>query len=165
MNSSNTFNPNLAALFYADRKIRIYRSEIRDSTIRLFARRAGKRSQCPNCMKSSRSVRSSYLRTLADLPMAANAVLIILKIRRFACKNSNCEKRIFSERCNDLTDPYCRRTTRASSYLKQFLIEISSNKGAYFSKLMNIPVSNNTCLRLVKSMAMPVHNNLLCRYR
>lgn len=159
---SNTLNPNLVALFYADWNIRIYRSEIQDSTIRLFARRTGKRSQCPNCLKSSRSVRSSYTRTLTDLPMAANAVFISLKIRRFACKNPNCEKRIFSERCSDLTNPYSRRTERASSYLKQFLIEISSNKGAYFSKLMNIPISNNTCLRLVKSMVMPVDDNLLC---
>lgn len=159
---SNSPNPNLVALLYADWKIRIYRLEIQDSTIRLFARITGKRSKCPNCLKSSRSVRSSYFRTLADLPMATNAVLISLRIRRFACTNPNCEKRIFSERCSDLTSPYSRRTERASLYLKQFIIEISSNKGAYFSKLMNIPISNNTCLRLVKSMAMPIDDNLLC---
>jgi len=159
---SNSPNPNLVALLYADWKIRIYHLEIQNSTIRLFARITGKRSKCPNCLKSSRSVRSCYFRTLADLPMATNAVLISLWIRRFACTNPNCEKRIFSERCSELTSPYSRRTERASLYLKQFIIEISSNKGAYFSKLMNIPISNNTCLRLVKSMAMPVDDNLLC---
>lgn len=94
--------------------------------------------------------------------MVANKVFILLKIRRFACKNLKCLKLIFSEQCNDITKPYSRRTERASAYLKQVLIEISSNKGAYFSKLMQIPASNNTCLRLVKSMVMPIHDDLLC---
>ena len=94
--------------------------------------------------------------------MVGNKVFIILKIRRFACKNLKCLKLIFSERCNDITKTYSRRTERDTGYLRKILIEISSNKGAYFSKLMQIPVSNNTCLRLIKSMIMPVHDNLLC---
>ncbi|WP_317042926.1 ISL3 family transposase [Arcticibacter eurypsychrophilus] len=156
------FNLKIVCLFYGDRKIKIYRSEIQDTTIRLFAKKAGTRSKCPSCMKSSGSVRSSYVRALADLPLAANEVLVMLEVRRFACNNPACEKRIFSERCNNLTEPYSRRTIRASEYLKKFLIEISSNKGAYFSKIMNIPVSNNTCLRMVKSMRMPTNDKLNC---
>ena len=152
----------IAVLFYGEREIKIYRSEIQDSTIRLFARKTGTRSNCPDCMKSSSCVRSSYVRTLRDFPMAANSVHIILKIRRFACNNVACEKRIFSEKCNDLAEPYSRRTIRASEYLKKFLIEILSNKGAYFSRIMNIPISSNTCLRLVKSMSIQSVNNLLC---
>lgn len=50
----------------------------------------------------------------------------------------------------------------ASLYLQQILIEISSNKGSYFSKLMHIPLSSSTCLRMVKSMALPVQNDLIC---
>jgi len=70
-------------------------------------------------------------------------------------------KIIFSERCCALAKPYSRRTQRVTLYLKKFLIEILSNKGAYFSKLMNIPVSNNTWLRLVKSMEMPLDDKQL----
>lgn len=162
MDPASTFNLKTVGLFYGDRKIKIYRSEIQETTIRLFAKITGTRSKCPSCMKSSGSVRSSYVRTLADLPLAANSVLIMLEVRRFACKNTTCEKRIFSERCNDFTEPYSRRTSRASEYLKKFLIEISSNKGAYFSRILNIPVSNNTCLRMVKSMTMPTNNKLIC---
>jgi DNA-binding NarL/FixJ family response regulator len=162
VNSRIAANPNFISLFYSDQKTRIYRSEISDRTIRLFARRVGKRSHCPNCRKSSHSVRSFYLRTLADLPVAANAVLLFLETRRFACKNPHREKRIYSERFNDLTGSHCRRTTRASSYLKNFLVEVSSNKGSYFSKLMNIPVSSNTCLRLVKSLEISVDDNPIC---
>ncbi len=113
-------------------------------------------------MKSSCNVRSSYVRTLADLPWAAIAILIRLEVRRFACKNSSCERRIFSERCDGLTKPYSRRTIRASEHLKKFLLEVSSNKGAYFSRIMNIPISSSTCLRMVKSMAMPTNDKLLC---
>lgn len=94
--------------------------------------------------------------------MAENTVLIRLKVRRFACNNPTCEKRIFSERCNGFTEPYSRRTIRATEHLRKFLIEISSNKGAYFSRTMNIPISSNICLRMVKSMTMPIDDNLLC---
>ena len=94
--------------------------------------------------------------------MFGKKVFILLKIRRFACKNLKSLKLIFSEPCSDITAPYSRRTERATLYLRQILIEISSNKGAYFSKLMQIPVSNNTCLRLIKSMSMPLQDNLLC---
>jgi len=62
--------------------------------------------------------------------MVGNKVFIILKIHRFAYKNRKCLKLIFSERCNDITKPYSRRTERATGYLRQILIEISSNKGA-----------------------------------
>jgi len=152
---------NLEALFYADCKIKIYLSEIH--TTKLFAQRPGKHAQCPMCLKNSHTVRSFYFRTLINLPMVGNKVCIILKIRRFACiKNLKCLQLIFSERCNDITKPYSRRTERATGYLRQILIEISSNKGAYFSKLMNIPISNNNCLRLIKFMIKPVHDNLLC---
>lgn len=94
--------------------------------------------------------------------MVTNKVFIFLKIRRFACKNIKCLKSIFSERCNDITKPYSRRTERASLHLEQIHIEISSNKGSYFSKLIHIPLSSSTCLRIVKSMAMPVHDGLMC---
>lgn len=151
-----------AVLFYGEREIKIYRSEIQDKTIRLFAKKTGAHSKCPSCMESSGRVRSSYARTLMDLPLAAHAVFIILKVRRFACNNDACEKRIFSEKCNELTEAYSRRTARVSEYLKKFLIEISSNKGAYFSRIMNLPISSSTCLRLVKSMSMPSNDNLLC---
>lgn len=139
MISPHTLNQNLAALFYADWKIKIYRSEIQDSIIRLFAQIPGKRALCPLCFKNSYTVRSFYFRTLIDLPIVGKKVFILLKIRRFACKNVKCLKLIFSEQCNDITTPYSRRTERATGYLRQILIEISSNKGAYFSKVMQIP--------------------------
>src|SRR5690606_13975578 len=113
-------------------------------------------------MKCSGCVRSHYVRTLADMPLAENTVHIKLKVRRFDCKNTACNKQIFSEIWDNFIEPYSRRTTRASEYLKKILIEISSNKGSYFSKLLNIPISNNTCLRIVKSMAMPTINKLDC---
>ncbi|WP_262886193.1 ISL3 family transposase [Sphingobacterium sp. 18053] len=162
MNSSDTFNLKTTGLFYGDRETKIYSSDVHGTTIRLFAKRTRARSKCPRCMKYSAIVRSSYVRKLVDLPLAASSVIIMLEVRRFACKNLDCEKQIFSERCNNLTEPYSRRTNRASEYLKKFFIEISANKGAYFSRILNIPVSNNTCLRMVKSMPMTTNKQLYC---
>lgn len=93
MNSSSAFNLKNLDLFYGNEngKIKIYRSEIHGTTFQLFAKRTGTRSKCPSCMKCSGCVRSHYVRTLADMPLAENTVHVKLKVRRFACKNTVCK--------------------------------------------------------------------------
>lgn len=79
-------------------------------------------------------MRSSYVKTLADLPLAANEVFIMIEVCRFACNNPTCEKRIFSERCNDLTEPYSRQTIRTSECLKKSVLRYHLIKVLIFPK-------------------------------
>ena len=63
-------------------------------TLTLQARQVTAR--CPLCGKRSKRVHSRYERTLADLPWGAYAVTIRLRVRRLFCRNSRCERCIFT---------------------------------------------------------------------
>jgi transposase len=74
-----------------------YDSVISDNLILLSARLKGKTAKCTCCGKRSKSVHSSYTRKLTDLSVTSRAVKIILQVRKFRCRNSNCTQTIFSE--------------------------------------------------------------------
>ena len=137
-----------------------YDSVISDNLILLSARLKGKTTKCTCCGKSSKSVHSSYTRKLTDLSVTGRAVKIILKVRKFRCRNSRCSQTVFSEQHLPLTQKYSRLTDRTSHYLQRLLIEVSSRKGEYISDLFSIKQSSSTCLRIVKSIEMPDYQEL-----
>nr|WP_307146317.1 hypothetical protein [Rhizobium tibeticum] len=46
----------------------------------------------------SRTVRSRYCRQVADLPLSARRVRLLVQTRRFACDAVLCRRQIFAER-------------------------------------------------------------------
>src|SRR5690554_1658759 len=100
------------------------------------------------------------MRKLTDLAAVGRVVKIILQVRKFRCRNSNCTQTIFSEQHLPLTQKYSRLTDRTSHYLQRLLIEVSSRKGEYISDLLSIKQSSSTCLRIVKSIGMPDYQEL-----
>ena len=137
-----------------------YDSVISDNLILLSARLKGKTAKCTCCGKRSKSVHSSYTRKLTDLSAVGRAVKILLKVRKFRCRNSNCTQTVFSEQHLPLTRKYSRLTDRTNHYLQRLLIEVSSRKGEYISSLFSIKQSSSTCLRIVKSIEMPDYQEL-----
>ena len=140
--------------------VEFYDSTINEDLVLLSARLKGKTAKCICCGKRSKSVHSSYMRKLTDLAAVGRAVKIILQVRKFRCRNSNCTQTIFSEQHLPLTQKYSRLTERTSHYLQRLLIEVSSRKGEYISELFSIKQSSSTCLRIVKSIEMPNHQEL-----
>jgi len=65
--------------------------------INVFASIKSKRSQCPGCGSFSTSVHDSYIRKLADLSAFQNSTTILLRTRKFKCKDSSCDRKVFSE--------------------------------------------------------------------
>src|SRR5450759_2254404 len=53
--------------------------------------------QCPVCASPSTQVHGSYVRKPADLPCREYAVRLHLRVRRFLCQNSQCERKTFAE--------------------------------------------------------------------
>ena len=137
-----------------------YDSVIDDDSILLSARLKAKTAKCSCCGKRSKSIHSSYMRKLTDLAAAGKSVKIILKVRKFRCRNTHCAQTVFSEQHPRLTQRYSRLTSRATDYLQQLLIEVSSRKGEYLSSLLLIKRSSSTCLRIVKSIEIPNYKEL-----
>src|SRR6185369_5344194 len=71
----------------------------------------------PLCSRRSKRVHSRYERTLADLPWGAYAVAVRLRVRRLFCRNTRCDRRIFTERLPRIVLPWARRTRRLDARL------------------------------------------------
>ncbi|MBD1842974.1 transposase family protein [Cyanobacteria bacterium FACHB-63] len=74
-------------------------------------------SHCPICQNASHRIHSRYQRTLEDLPCSNYAVTLVLQARKFFCINPACQRRIFTERLPQVTEPWARRTCRFAERL------------------------------------------------
>lgn len=70
------------------------------------------RVSCPLCGGLTHRIHSHYERTLADLPCVHFKLRLILQVRKFFCVNSECRRRIFTERLPGVAAPWARKTVR-----------------------------------------------------
>lgn len=96
---------------------------------------------CDNCNQVSRIRRSSYTRKLSALAISGYRMILLLKVFKYKCSNPNCTKKIFSQQVKDITVRYGRRTQSLNNSLLKISIEMSANKAAYLSNIINTPAS------------------------
>src|SRR4051812_29839408 len=125
------------------------------STITLTLRARQITACCPLCGRRSKRVHSRYERTLADLPWGAYAVTIRLRVRRLFCRNTRCERRIFTERLPGITLPWARRTRRLDTRLIALGLALGGSAGVRLGAKLGLAVSRNTLLRRVRQAPVP----------
>ena len=104
---------------------------------------------CPCCHQESIRIHSKYSRSITDLPMAGNSVIIQLNMRKYFCDNASCKRKIFTERMGEELLPYARRTKRLNDQLIQIGFATGGNSGALLSKTLGIHISASTMLRML----------------
>ncbi|SMR92818.1 zinc-finger of transposase IS204/IS1001/IS1096/IS1165 [Caldicellulosiruptor bescii] len=67
--------------------------EIIDDTIYIYVKSKNSQATCPYCNQSSNKIHSYYSRSFQDLPIQDKKVVIVLKNRKFFCKNPECRKK------------------------------------------------------------------------
>jgi len=112
-------------------------------------------ASCPLCQKVSRRIHSRYQRTLQDLPCSNYAVTLVLRAQKFFCINPICQRRIFTERLPQVTEPWARRTCRFAQRLIAIGLALGGAAGSRLSQQMGHPVSLNPLLQLVSRLPMP----------
>ncbi|MFG2174423.1 transposase family protein [Streptomyces niveus] len=70
---------------------------------------------CPGRGVWSNRVHGSYLRFPADVPSAGRRVVLRLRVRRFACRDTVCPRRTFVEQIAGLTRRHVQRTEKLCS--------------------------------------------------
>src|SRR4051794_41652242 len=125
------------------------------STITLTLRARRITACCPLCGRRSRRVHSRYERTLADLPWGAYAVIVQLWVRRLFCRNSRCERRIFTERLPGVGLPWARRTRRLDVRLTSLGLALGGSAGVRLGAKLGLAASRNTLLRRVRQASIP----------
>jgi transposase len=102
------------------------------------------------CQEPSKRVHSHYQRTLQDLPWGHLRVQLRLLVHRFFCDNPCCIRKIFTERLDDLAEPYARRTNRLRDALLAIGWALGGEAGARHSQRQAVPVGASTLLALLR---------------
>ena len=108
-------------------------------------------SICPVCGVKSSHRHSVYWRTYKDLPVEGVPVTLRVRLGRWRCRNTNCERKIFTERIPAVAAAHRQRTERLESIVQ---LVGHSMGGLPAERLMNrlgMAVSDDTILRRLKS--------------
>lgn len=108
-------------------------------------------SFCPSCGAETSRVHSHYTRRLTDLPWQGRVVEIRLHARRFRCGNSQCPRRIFTERLPETVQPKARRTVRLGKSQLAIGFAVGGEPGSRLSDRLAMPVSGDTLLRMIRA--------------
>lgn len=127
-----------------------------DDHITLLFKSLRKTASCPGCGKISHKIHSHYIRRLQDNPIAAIRVKINCIIRKFKCKNNRCDRIIFSEHIQGVTERYSRFSQSAMSQIKKVVVEMSANKGSYIWDSFGYSISSSTCLRILRALTIVI---------
>ena len=111
------------------------------------------RPQCPACCSCRVSYHSHYQRKLLDLPWQGQPVHLHLRLRRFRCRNRQCERKIFAERLPGVVVPKGRETERRCEVLRRVGYALGGLPGSRLLNGLGITTSDDTVLRRVKAWA------------
>src|SRR6266851_293638 len=112
------------------------------------------RSCCPLCFCPAERRHSHYTRVVADLPCAGFRVQLILHVRRFFCDNTNCIRKIFTERLPAFVLPWARLTVRLCEALQSLGLATCGELGTRLAERLAIQTSPTTILR--RLMTLPL---------
>lgn len=112
-------------------------------------------SCCPLCSTPSSAIHSYYRRRPLDLPCAGRPIRLLLTVKKFFCRNSSCQRKIFTERLPDLLEVSSRLTTRLRSAVQEIGLATSGKGGERLAATLGIPLSDATVLRSLFLLPLP----------
>ena len=78
-----------------------------------------------------------------------------MKTRKLFCSNSNCKRRIFTQRLPKIAEPWARRTERLNIQLTKVGLAQGGLPGSRLTQHLSVKISRQTLLRLVMRMSNP----------
>ena len=110
------------------------------------------RRPAPFAATTTPRVHSRYTRRLDDLPCLGRCVRLQVAVRRFACPQPDCPRRIFTERLPGFAAPWARTTDRLRQTQTDIGSSLGGEAGARLAARMAITTSPDTLLRRVKRL-------------
>jgi transposase len=103
-------------------------------------------SPCPCCATPSSAIHSYYRRKPQDLPCAGRPIQLLLTVKKFFCRVSDCPRKIFVERLPDLIAVSSRLTLRLRSAVQEISLATCGKGGERLAGKLGIPLSDATLL-------------------
>ncbi|MFC8146797.1 transposase family protein [Streptomyces paradoxus] len=142
-------------LFPSVADVEVLSVDVNIAIVRVDARCTADAAACPGCGVWTSRVHGSYLRFPADVPSAGRKVVLRLRVRRFACRNTVFPRRTFVEQIAGLTRRHVQRTERLRSDLAIVGLALAGRAGSRLASVLGMPVSRSTILRLVDALPDP----------
>lgn len=120
------------------------------NSITITARTKVDTVNCPDCSYASDRVHSRYRRTLTDLPWQDMPVRFVLTVRRFRCLNTECPRRIFTERIPSIAACHAQKTARLANILLQLAWLGGGRASAHIARLLGVVISPDAQLYHLK---------------
>jgi len=121
-----------------------------DNLIKIVVRSVLPTASCPNCQQSSSSLKTYYTRSVSDLAWHGVAVRLVLKVRKFRCRNEICSRKVFCERLPKVVAKYARRTVRLNEVISFLAFTLGGRRGAKATRKLNIAVGKDTLIRTIR---------------
>jgi transposase len=137
-------------------ELAVDRHEIGAEGVIVHAHGIGAVSACPACGVPSSSVHSRYTRSVLDLPTHGRRLTIRLSARRFRCRSSACDRKVFTERfAAGGVASHARRTGRLDQLVHAVAIALGGRPGERLAVRLSTPVSADTLIRVLRRRAPP----------
>ena len=107
-------------------------------------------AECPLCRRPSQRIHGRYTRTLADLPWCGTPLRLRVRVRKFFCDEYSCERKIFAERLDGVTQPFARGTDRQREALEWIAFALGGEAGARLARELGLLVSPDTLLNHIR---------------
>ncbi|MFV9453503.1 transposase family protein [Rhodococcus sp. NM-2] len=112
-------------------------------------------ASCPTCGDTSERVHSRYERTVVDTAIGNRPSRLVLRVRRFLCSSTACDRRTFAEQIDGVTTRYARRTPLLRGILERIGLALARRAGARLATALGVHVGRSTLLRLVRALPDP----------
>jgi len=145
----------LAALLPHLAGLVILRWRVAPNAVEIEAASQAMEGRCPTCQVISTSVHSHYSRTVTDVPIGNRSVQLVVRVRRFRCRNPACSRKTFAEDFAPLIRRYNRRTTLLQELLDDIGVVVGGRPGARFAHRHCLSASRSTLIRLVRGLPLP----------
>lgn len=123
--------------------------------IRVRARTPGGPVACPGCGTETSQVHANHERVLADVPLDARRVRVVVGVRRLKCTQAQCCRQTFREQVPGVLERYQRRTVRLSGQVGAVVRELAGHGGARVLSALAMGVSRHSAVRALLRLPLP----------
>lgn len=109
--------------------------------------RTSRYARCPCCGRLSRSLQGHYTRQLQAPEILNHPLTLLVKTRKFRCRNEHCLRQVFSEEHSSLVAPYKRNTLEVEARIREVSLKTTSRIACELLHGQNIFYSQSSCLR------------------
>src|SRR5260221_4087934 len=112
-------------------------------------------AHCPGCGNPSDAVHCRYQRTVRDVPCGGRSVVLQLGVRKFVCRASTCQRKVFAERLPELVQPWARVSNRLLEELKAIGLAASAEVSERLAPRLGMKVKAPTLLSYLRTIPAP----------